>query len=359
MDQQAANAAVRSQRPLYSDGQFEGERIRVYTMPWLERGEVQAIVQVARETRDLDRLWRSQTLTLAIALPCALLAAALGAMFLTNRAMRPIGTMRDAATAISETNLAQRIPIEGQDEFAELGESFNAMIARLEKSFQDLQAAYEQQRRFTADASHELRTPLTRMKLAASAALEPASSEEDRRKALQVANESAEGMNRLVNQLLLLARVDAGQLALQRERVDLRVILSEAIEQAAKPDAVDLQTSFPNHAVTVEVDPEAMRRVFINLLENAYRHTTEGTVLVEIQDEGGLTAIIRDTGSGIAPEHLPHLTERFYRVDSSRTGETGGSGLGLAICKAIVEAHGGRLEIASKPGEGTQVSVFF
>ncbi len=353
------NTAIRDRRPLFSDGQFEGERIRIYTMPWLEQGEVQAIVQVARETRDLDRLWRSQTLTLAIALPCALLAAALGAMFLTNRAMRPIGTMRDAATTISETNLSQRIPIEGEDEFAELGESINAMIARLEKSFQDLQTAYEQQRRFTADASHELRTPLTRMKLAASAAMEPGASEEDRRKAIEVASESAEGMNRLVNQLLLLAKVDAGQLALQRERTDLRVILSEAIEQVAKPGPIDLQTTFPDHAVTVEVDHEAMRRVFINLLENAYRHTAKGTVLVEIREEGGLRAIVRDTGTGIAPEHLPHLTERFYRVDSSRTGDTGGSGLGLAICRAIVEGHGGRLEIASKPGEGTQVSVFF
>ncbi|MBC8064834.1 MAG: HAMP domain-containing protein [Chlorobia bacterium] len=358
-DLKAVNAVIRGKSPIYTSGSFEGERIRVFTMPWLEGNEVRAVVQVARETRDLDRLWQSQTLTLVIFLPCALVVAALGAIFLTNRAMRPIGTMRDAATAISGTNLSERIPIQGQDEFAELGESFNSMIGRLEKAFTDLQLAFEQQRRFTADASHELRTPLTRMKLSTSAALEPGANEADRLEALRVADEATEGMNRLVNQLLLLARADAGQLAFQRERSDLRVIVSEAIEQVLKPDSIELNVDFPDRAVYAEVDPEAMRRVFINLLENAYRHAMEGKVAVAIRDEKSPEVVVADTGEGIAPEHLVHLTERFYRVDSSRTGGTGGSGLGLAICKTIVEGHGASLKIESKPGEGTQVSVLF
>lgn len=355
----AARAVLNTGRPIYSNGQFEGEMIRLYTMPWTDRGEVGAIVQVARETRDLDRLWQSQVLTLLIFLPGALLVAAAGAVFLTNRAMKPIGTMRDAATSISETNLSERIPIQGKDEFAELGESFNGMIGRLEKAFADLTSAFEQQRRFTADASHELRTPLTRMKLSTSAALEPNATEEDRVKALKVADEATEGMNRLVNQLLLLARADAGQLGFQRERTDLRVIVSEAIEQVVRPDAVNIEVDFPDRATYADVDPEAIRRVFINLLENAYRHTAQGTVSIAIRDGDGLTATVSDTGDGIAPEHLSHLTERFYRVDSSRTAGTGGSGLGLAICQTIVEGHGGKLEIRSNPGEGTQVSMYF
>lgn len=359
LDLKAAKAVLESGRPFYSNTRFEEEKIRVFTMPWIDQGKVGAIVQVARETRDLDRLWQSQTLTLVIFLPIALLAAALGAMFLTNRAMRPIGTMRDAATAISETNLSQRIPIQGKDEFAELGNSFNGMIGRLEKAFADLTLAFEQQRRFTADASHELRTPLTRMKLSTSAALQPGASEEERTKALHVAEEATEGMNRLVNQLLLLARADAGQLAFQRERTDLRIVASEAIEQVLKPDSIELEVEFPDRAAYADVDAEAIRRVFINLLENAYRHTQQGTVTVSIHQENGLSASVTDTGSGINPEHLPHLTERFYRVDSSRTGGTGGSGLGLAICKTIVEGHGATLEIQSKPDEGTQVSIHF
>lgn len=358
-DVKAVNSAIRDKRPIYSNGQFEGEHIRLFTMPWLEGNEVGAVVQVARETRDLDRLWRSQTLTLAIFLPCALVVAALGAMFLTNRAMRPIGTMRDAATAISGTNLSERIPIQGEDEFAELGESFNGMIGRLEKAFTDLQLAYEQQRRFTADASHELRTPLTRMKLSTSAALEPGATAVDRLEALRIADEATEGMNRLVNQLLLLARADAGQLAFQRERSDLRVIVSEAIEQVQKPDSLELNVDFPDRAVYAEVDREAMRRVFINLIENAYRHAMAGKVTVAIRGEGNPEVVVADTGEGIAHEHLPHLTERFYRVDTSRAEGTGGSGLGLAICKTIVEGHGASLTIESRLGEGTQVSVLF
>lgn len=354
-----ARLVIRSQLPTYTYGTFEGERIRIYSMPWIEQGKVGAIVQVARETRDLDRLWQSQTLTLIIFLPIALLAAALGAMFLTNRAMRPIGTMRDAATAISETNLGERIPIQGKDEFAELGESFNGMIGRLEKAFADLTLAFEQQRRFTADASHELRTPLTRMKLSTSSALEPGATEEDRVKALKVADEATEGMNRLVNQLLILARADAGQLALQKVRTDLRIVASEAIDQVQKPDSVELEVEFPERAAYVDIDAEAIRRVFINLLENAYRHTPQGTVNVSIQQKEGLVATVQDTGSGISLEHLPHLTERFYRVDASRTGGTGGSGLGLAICRTIIEGHGAELEIQSKPGEGTKVSILF
>lgn len=354
-----ARLVIRSRRPTYTYGTFEGERIRIYTMPWIEQGKVGAIVQVARETRDLDRLWQSQTLTLIIFLPIALLASALGAMFLTNRAMRPIGTMRDAATAISETNLGERIPIQGQDEFAELGESFNGMIGRLEKAFADLTLAFEQQRRFTADASHELRTPLTRMKLSTSSALEPGATEEDRVKALKVADEATEGMNRLVNQLLILARADAGQLAFQKVRTDLRIVASEAIDQVQKPDSVELEVEFPERAAYADIDAEAIRRVFINLLENAYRHTPQGTVKVSIQQNKGLIATVQDTGSGIDPEHLPHLTERFYRVDASRTGGTGGSGLGLAICRTIIEGHGAELEIQSKPSEGTQLSILF
>ena len=355
----AANTVIKSRRAQFSFGEFEGEKIRIFTMPWTQSGQVGAIVQVARETRDLDRVWQSQIVTLLLLLPIALGAAAIGAMFLTNRAMRPIGTMRDAAAAISETNLGERIPIQGRDEFAELGESFNAMVARLEKAFADITTAFEQQRRFTADASHELRTPLTRMKLSTSAALQPGASDEEKTQALRVADEATEGMNRLVNQLLLLARADAGQLAFNRERTDLRVVASEAIEHVPRPESIELEVEFPDRATYVEIDSEAIRRVFINLLENAYRHTAGGKVKVSIDVSKGISATVQDTGSGIAPEHLPYLTDRFYRVDSSRTEGTGGSGLGLAICKTILDGHGASLAIQSVPGEGTQVSITF
>jgi signal transduction histidine kinase len=164
-------------------------------------------------------------------------------------------------------------------------------------------------------------------------------------------------MARLVSQLLLLAKADAGQLGIHREKTDLRVLASEAIEIVPKPEGVKLETRFPEHAAYAEVDSDAIRRVVGNLLENAYRHTPSGTVQVAILE--GPILEVSDTGPGIASEHLPHLTERFYRADASRAGATGGSGLGLAICKTILEGHGGRLEIESELGKGTRVRAIF
>jgi two-component system, OmpR family, sensor kinase len=355
-DPKAGREVLRMGRPVYSNVVFDGEKVRVFTMPWFDRGKVMAIAQVSRETRDLDRLWRSQTITLAIFLPCALLAAGIGALFLTNRAMRPIGAMRTAATRIGEDNLRERLQVEGDDEFAELGQTFNGMIGRLDKSFEDLKEALENQKRFTADASHELRTPLTRLKLATSSALEASASEEDRLKALKVADSAAESMSRLVQQLLLLAKADSGQLAFQREKTDLRIVASEAIEAVVKPDGVTLDTEFPTQATYAEIDADAVRRVVVNLLENAYRYAAGRSVQVVVSPD---SITVSDTGAGIAPEHLPHLTERFYRADTSRTGSTGGSGLGLSICRTIMEGQGGRLEISSELGKGTQVKAIF
>lgn len=357
IDRKAVEDAFKTQLPRFSVGKYEDEKVRIYTLPFVEDGKVQNVIQVARETEDLDRLWRSQVTTLLIFLPLALLAAGMGAMFLTNRAMRPIGAMRDATTSISETNLSERIPVQGQDEFAELGESFNGMVGRLESAFADLTEAYEQQRRFTADASHELRTPLTRIKLSTSAALEPGASEEERLNALRIADESAESMKKLVSQLLILAKGDAGQLGMQREKTDLRIVASEALDQVEKPEGIDMAVSFPEKAVYAEIDAEAIRRVFINLLENAYRHTQVGRVALTIQDDIPPQFSVSDEGEGIASEHVGHLTERFYRADSSRHSGTGGSGLGLAICKTIIDAHHGTISIQSEPGIGTTVHV--
>ena len=356
-DSQAAQKALQTRRDQYSNSTFQGERIRVISHPIQGPGGGQLVFQAARETRDMERLWRTQLLTLVIFLPLALIAAGAGAMFLTDRAMKPIGAMRDAASRISESNLSERLEIQGKDEFAELGNTFNEMVGRLDKSFTDLREAFEQQKRFTADASHELRTPLTRLSLATSAALQPGATEAEQRKALEVANETGEGMARLVSQLLLLAKADAGQLGFQLEKTDLRVLASEAIELVPKPNGVSIETLFPDHAAYSVVDSDAIRRVVVNLLENAYRHTPSGAVKVSILE--GPILEVADNGAGIAPEHLSHLAERFYRADTSRTGATGGSGLGLAICKTIMEGHGGSLEIESELGKGTKVRAIF
>ena len=357
-DMDAAKRVLATGELTYSNVEFEGEPVRVYTMPWRDQRDIIGVAQAARETRDLDRLWRSQLLTLAIFLPAALAIAGLGALFLTGKAMRPMRQMKISADRISGTNLSERLEVVGTDEFADLAITFNAMIGRLEDSFAQLQEAYEHQRRFSADASHELRTPLTRLKLAASTALSADATEDERLHSLRIAEKEADGMTKLVNQLLILAKADAGQLAYNRVRHDLRVIASEAIENMHST-STPIKTDFEDHAVYAEVDPDAIRRVIENLLENAVRYSGEGTITVKVINNPEPTVTVADTGPGIAPEHLPHLTERFYRADVSRTGSSGGTGLGLSICKTIMEAHGGMLIIESEIGHGTSVSAKF
>ncbi|HVT13520.1 MAG TPA: ATP-binding protein [Fimbriimonadaceae bacterium] len=350
---------------LYSNGVYDGEPIRIYTMRIRQGPNEGQLVQVARETGDLDRIWSAQLGTLALFLPGAILGAAAGAFFLTNRAIKPIAQMKEAASAISEKDLSKRLKVEGQDEFAELGVTFNAMVDRLEESFSKLKTAYsdlaeahETQKRFTADASHELRTPLTRIRLAASAALAETATPEEQRKALQVVDTAAESIGRLVQEMLVLARADAGQLTMQRERIDLRVVATDVLGNFS-PENVELAADLQDSPVTILGDCEHLRRVLANLIENALRYTPAGgTITVSVHSEGATARLqVRDTGEGVSAEHLPHLTERFYRADPSRARSDGGVGLGLAICKTIVEAHQGTLQIESTVGQGTTVSV--
>lgn len=355
IDRRAVEEALTG-RAVFSDAKFQDEAVRVFTEPLREGNVVVGVVQVAREKRDLERLWRSQAGTLSAFLPGVLLAAALGALFLTSRAFKPIASMRDAASRITSENLTERIDIQGDDELADLGRNFNEMVARLEQSFEELREAYENQKRFTADASHELRTPLTRLQLATSAALSKGATPDEQRHALEVAYRSAESMARLVQQLLLLAKADAGQLEFHRKKTDMRVLASQAIELVACPPGSELVTQFSDHAVYQMVDPDAFQRVFVNLLENAFRYAPGGQVTLGVNDEG---LWVSDNGPGIAPEHLPHLTERFYRVDSARSEASGGTGLGLAICRTTAEGHGWELEIESLVGNGTTARIKF
>jgi signal transduction histidine kinase len=349
----------------FANATYDGEPVRVYSRPILRAGHVEGAVQFARELTDLDILWAAQLRALAAVLPLAILAAAGAAFLLTGRTLRPVAQLTETADEIGRSgDLARRLEVTGDDEIAELARTFNDMLGRLDRSFQDLQeafdklgVAYEQQRRFAADASHELRTPLTRLRLATSAALAANSGPEEMRRALATADRAAEAMTNLVGQLLTLARADAGQLVVDRSAVDLRVIVAEGLDEIVGDRRVE--TCFAPTEVIVSADPEQLRRVVVNLVGNALRHSpATGSVTVKTGIENGEALLsVADTGEGIAPEHLPHLGERFYRVDAARNRKDGGAGLGLAICKNIVHAHGGRLTFASQVGVGTTVSV--
>jgi signal transduction histidine kinase len=280
--------------------------------------------------------------------------------------------LTQAADEIGASDLSRRLEVQGDDEFSDLSRTFNRMIARLGGAFQELEqgyqrvaeayarlrSAYERERRFTSDASHELGTPLAQMKACTSLALSAERSAASYRESLEILDRCSDTMTQIVCDLLLLARGDAAQLGLKIEALSAADVALEAVNRVARGPGPCIRVRAPAD-VEVRADQEHLTRVLVNLLENAVRHTpVDGSVWVDVGWEGGdVIFSVEDTGEGIPPEHLPHVVERFYRVDAGRDRTRGGIGLGLAICRSIVSAHGGALEIESEVGRGTRVSV--
>ncbi len=292
--------------------------------------------------------------TLLIAVPLTLLVSAAGGLFLLRRALRPVDRMIETARSIEETDLAARIDVTSKDELGRLAETLNAMLERLEEAFR-------RQRQFTDDASHELRSPLSVIEAEASLALRRERSPDDYRDALSVVSDEASKMNRLINQLLTLARGDAGEDVVSFEPVDLAEVASEtvaAMVPLAEEKGVCLDVAAPAPCEIHGSRPDLIR-LLTNLIDNAICHTPgDGSVDVSVRRaDSTVELVVADTGTGIPAEHLPHVFERFYRADKARSREAGGSGLGLAICQQIVEAHGGTIEVESEEGRGTRFTV--
>ncbi len=335
-----------------------GDVVRVHSAPLRWDGSIVAVLQSGNSLAHLRAEEARTTRTLLTLIPLALLVAGLGGAFLTDRALRPVRRLAQEACRIEAENLARRLPVAGDDEFSDLAETFNAMLGRLQTAFERQEAAMEQQRRFAADASHELRTPLTIIKANTSLALSGPRTAPELLKTVQTVNTAADRMNRIVQDLLLLARSDAGQLTYPLAPTMLSDVLEQAVAGLA-PDAAPVTLSLSSPALRVEGQADALVRLFGNLLENAARYTPRtGRITVTAEAVSGRVSVaVADTGEGIAPEHLPHVTERFYRVEASRSRPKGGTGLGLAICRSIVDAHGGQMTIESIPGVGTTVRV--
>lgn len=337
-------------RTVYSTVWDGGTPARVLSMPIERRGRVERVLQLVYPLGGVLQEIDALTATLLALVPFGLLAAGLGGAFLTGRALHPVREIAGTAARLGASDLSERLPVSGRDEFSELSSSFNAMLARLE-------AAFERQRRFTADASHELRTPLSIVQANTSLALEHPWPQARYREFLAAIDAAAARQGRIVEELLFLARADAGRLARDVGPVCLLEALEEAAEAVSRPDRPPIRLGPIDPSLMVPGSGSELTRLFTNLLENAVRHTPpEGTVTVSAQvDATSVTVSVADTGEGIAREHLPHLGERFYRVDAARSTGTGGTGLGLAICRSITGAHGGRMTIESQPGEGTTV----
>lgn len=277
----------------------------------------------------------------------AFIICALGIWFLSRGVLSPLHRITHTAARVTGADLTQRVPVpKSNDEIREMAVTLNRMLDRLQESF-------ETQRRFTADASHELRTPVTAISGHANYLLRRTRPDPEQVDSLTVIRGEAERMSKLVNDLLELARADAG-FAIDLEPMNL-VEVAEEVHKEVAPVAGSASISVSAAQPVLEVlgDSTRLKQVLLNLVQNALNAGAD-TISVSVgSDRGGASLEVLDNGPGIPQEAIPHLFERFYRIDSSRTKGGHGSGLGLAIVNWIVQQHGGSLEVESRVGEGT------
>jgi len=276
------------------------------------------------------------------------LLAALAGIVLARSTLRPVARASTAARSLAEGLLETRLPVEGRDEFGAWAQSFNEMAAALEAKIGELQAAQARERRFTADVAHELRTPLTALMGEASLLadhLDEMPPESRRPAELLIADVAR--LRRLVEDLMEISRFDAGAESVQAEEVDVAALVRATVRARGWDDRVRLE----GDGLRVTSDPRRLERIVANLVDNALEHG--GSPVSVRVGEGEIE--VADEGPGIPGEHLPHIFERFYKADASRSGA--GTGLGLAIARENAILLGGRLEVASEPGQGTRFTL--
>jgi heavy metal sensor kinase len=312
------------------------------------------IILVGRSVTQLVTELHRTALEFTTAGGIILLLGLVGGWWLVGRALQPINDISAAAVKISAGDLSQRINVsETESELGRLAAVLNSTFARLE-------TAFAQQQQFTADAAHELRTPVSVILTQTQTALSRERAITEYRETVEACQRSAQRMRQLIESLLELARLDAGQEVMKRLRFNLAGMVGECVEQL-KPVANQRNVKLLTELTPAEMtgDGERLALVITNLLVNAIQYNRpDGEVHVKLEVQTGLTVLtIRDTGPGISAEDLPHVFERFYRGDKSRTVSNGNAGLGLAISKAIVEAHGGTISVSSQTGVGTTFAV--
>ncbi len=326
---------------------------RLLTMPVIRNGATVNIVQAAMSLENVDAA-RSSFLFILFGLsPLALAGAALGGWFLAWRALSPVDEIVAAARKIEAEDLSKRIPVLSQDaELGHLTAVLNDMLERIEASFAAV-------RRFSADAAHELRTPLTILKGEIEVALSSSLSSTEARQTLLSCLEEVDRLNSLVEDLLLMARIESNALSTTPRPVNLAEIMEDVApaltELAARAgNRCKINASAP---LWVKGYESLLFRLVFNLAENAIKYTpTKGLIEVTLrQNDGAVVWEVKDTGPGIAPDAQEHLFERFYRGDPAREGN--GTGLGLALVRSIVQLHHGQIELSSAIGKGSSFRV--
>jgi len=354
-EQMPVPASLAKDRDVFeTHGRASAPRWRIVTRK-VDGPEGTLIVQISRSLEFYDHEAGELLLVLLLTGPLTLLVAIGGGYFLAQRAIAPVDRMTETANRIEAKHLRQRIAVANdQDELGRLAATLNGMLDRLEKAFREIQ-------RFTADASHELRTPIALIRTEAEVALNQPVNDDEKQNLLSNILEECERLTSITEQLLTLSREDAGVTQFRREPVDIAGLASDVAETMrplANAKSLDLTVAI-NGVAVVAGDADRLKQVVYNLVDNAIKYTQQaGRVELTVRCAGDTIELaVRDTGVGISSEHLPHVFERFYRVDKARTRAEGGTGLGLSIAESIVVAHGGRVDISSSPGEGTSAKV--
>jgi heavy metal sensor kinase len=330
------------------------ESVRVYSSSIVDDNRVVGILQVAQNLNAIRRTLELLLVTLVIGGPLIVILAGASGYFLAARALAPIDRITRTARSISAEDLSARLNLpETDDEVGRLAATFDSMLARLDDAFR-------RERQFTADASHELRTPLSAMQMIIDSTLARRRAASEYEQALGDLRQEAERMRMLTEGLLHLARHDALRQPVKFERVDLSILLKDVVDSLrplAEDKGLQLIDHVPDDGLTLTGDSDGLIRLFVNLLDNAIKYTEQGciTLSAQRQNRKWIVVTLRDTGVGITPEHLPHIFDRFYRVDGSRSKE--GIGLGLAIVKEIARMHGGKVIVDSTVGQGTTFVV--
>ncbi|AHF06120.1 sensor histidine kinase [Desulfitobacterium metallireducens] len=340
----------------------EGKEQLVVLQGVENRDHWHGVVQVSVGTKSLTEMLMRQLLIFMLLALLALIVGLLAFIPVLRKILVPLSNMVDKVENIHAGNLEERLPVEqGQVEINRLAVSFNGMLERLETSFKAEQEAKEQMRRFVADASHELRTPLTSIHGFTEVLLRGAMNQPEKLyRSLKSMYTESERMKKLIEDLLLLAKLDRSP-NLQRAELDLDELVLE-METQLRLLAGNRKVSFSlNSPAKGWLNEDKMKQIILNLFNNAVQHTDpeSGKIKLSVNPvEGGIELTVKDNGQGISEEHLSHLFERFYRVDSSRTRKYGGAGLGLAITQFLVELHDGKIRVESTLGEGSTFYVW-
>ena len=347
---------VRKGRTVYEAVQRpNGTPIRRILLPIMVGNNVQYILQTEHSLEFVENTLYMLLFALVGVSASVLVLAWMGSRWLAQQALSPVELLSTTASQISGQTLGTRLSLAAPyEEFQRLATAFNSMLDRLQKGF-------EAQRRFVADAAHELKTPLTAMKGHLEVTLQRARSADEYREAIIANLESVERLTSLTKSLLTLAKFSGDHSPLHLEPISLHSLIKEVVNDLsmiAEDQKIVLHAEYETVPLVLG-DRIQLKQTLVNVLDNAFRHTPAGgAITIRLKEHDGLAALsVEDTGSGIAPQHLPHVFDRFYRADDARDRSSGGTGLGLAIVKEIMEAHRGKVQIDSQVGKGTKLTM--